>query len=68
MDLKTIRKKLEDVSHMSQEMKNSYQRLSDNEKEEFKIGYHLDVEVDELCRRLFSWSEAQYEREHGEND
>ncbi|PYZ94558.1 hypothetical protein CR194_03220 [Salipaludibacillus keqinensis] len=62
MELQTIRKKLEEVAHMSQELKNTYYRLNDNEKKEFKIGYPMDVDVDELAKQLFEWSEIQFER------
>ncbi|CAM3722348.1 hypothetical protein [Alkalicoccus chagannorensis] len=66
MELHGTRKKLEDVAHAAQELKNSYLRLDENAKQEFKIGYHMEVEVDELARRLFEWSETQLERKHGE--
>lgn len=62
MELKVIRKKLEEVAHMSQELKNTYYRLDENEKREFNIGYPLDVEVDELVKYLHEWSEIQLER------
>lgn len=62
MELKIVRKKLEEVAHMSQELKNTYYRLDENEKKEFYIGYPLDVEVDELVRYLHEWSEIQLER------
>ncbi|WP_280768176.1 hypothetical protein [Salipaludibacillus daqingensis] len=62
MELQVIRKKLEEVAHMSQELKNTYYRLNDNEKKEFHIGYSLDVDVDELARQLYEWSETQLER------
>ncbi|MGJ9381991.1 hypothetical protein CR203_09320 [Salipaludibacillus neizhouensis] len=62
MDLRTVRKKLEELAHQSQELKNSYHRLDEMEKKEFKVGYSLDRDVDELAEHLFEWSETQFER------
>lgn len=62
MDLRTVRKKLEELAHQSQELINSYLRLDEMEKKEFKVGYSLDPDVDELAKRLFEWSETQFER------
>ncbi|QKS71140.1 hypothetical protein FLK61_30970 [Paenalkalicoccus suaedae] len=68
MELQTIRKKLEEVAHMSQELKNSYLRLNDNEKTQFKQGYKAPMDVDELVNMLYDWSEEQYKMKHGENE
>lgn len=68
MDMRSSRKKLEEVAHSSQELKNMFLRMSDNEKEEFRIGYHANVDVDELARILFDWSEEQHLRQHNENE
>lgn len=62
MDLRTVRKKLEELAHQSQELKNSYQRLDEMEKKEFKVGYSLEADVDEMAEKLFEWSEKQFER------
>ncbi|MFC4735848.1 hypothetical protein ACFO4L_04540 [Bacillus daqingensis] len=67
MELQSARKQLEEVAHLCQELKNSYMRLDDNLKQEFKIGYGLDLDVDELARVLFDWSEIQHDRHHGKN-
>lgn len=68
MDLRSSRKKLEEIAHASQELKNMYMRMNENEKREFEIGYNLNTGVDELARILFDWSEHQYERQHNVND
>jgi hypothetical protein len=62
MEIQIIRKKLEEVAHMSQELKNTYMRLNSNEKEEFKIGYPFDVDVNQFAEELYKWSETQMER------
>ncbi|SER42883.1 hypothetical protein [Salipaludibacillus aurantiacus] len=59
MQLQMIRRKLEEVAHLSQELKNSYMRLDENEQNEFKVGYPLDVDVDEFARHMYEWSQTQ---------
>lgn len=68
MDLQSSRKKLEEVAHSSQELKNMFLRMSDNEKSEFRIGLKSNADVDELARILFDWSEEQHLRQHNENE
>ncbi|SDN36048.1 hypothetical protein [Alkalicoccus daliensis] len=68
MDLQSSRKKLVEVSHASQELKNMYLRMNENERKEFLIGYKLPTDVDEMARILFDWSEEQDARQRNLND
>ncbi|WP_147802125.1 hypothetical protein [Alkalicoccus halolimnae] len=68
MEIQSARKKLETLAHASQELKNTYERMDDNLKQEFQIGYDLDIEFSRLAEKLFHWSETQFDRKYSENE
>ncbi|TVP85854.1 MAG: hypothetical protein EA344_04245 [Alkalicoccus sp.] len=66
MELKSARKKLEELTQASQELKNTYMRLDENEKAEFNAGYELSDDFEIVARALFNWNEVQHGEGHPE--